>query len=101
METVSKILSGVGKVFTDPSQRRNVLALASVVSVAGNKKLGLDMSPETIMELLVFVGGIIAASQTKEAVVARANAAGVAAAAVIVPGVAADAVVDAAAKGAP
>ena len=71
-ETFARVFSGLMKIFTDPSQRRNVLTLLTVVSVVGNKKFGFDMTQETIMELLVFVGSVVAASQTKEAVVSRA-----------------------------
>ena len=92
------IAESLGKLFTDPSMRRHTLALAGVVAVAGNQRLNLGLTPESVLELLTFIGGVIAASTTKEAVIKRAEAAAVIAVAKVAPGADADAVVDAAAQ---
>lgn len=79
----------------DPSMRRFLLALAGTIATVGNKKLGLGLEPNEVLELLVFLGGVIAASNMKA--IADARASGAAAAAGVVAGPKADAIVDAAA----
>lgn len=68
------------------SNRRFVAMIAAVITVFGNKKLGLDLDPTEVTELLIVLGGYIVASNSKEAIVERAKAAGKTAADTIVPG---------------
>lgn len=84
---------------TDPSLRRYSVLLAGVIATLGNKNLGLDLDPNQLSEFLLFLGTYILASNGKEAIVARANASAKAAAEAVVPGAAADAKLDALAKG--
>jgi hypothetical protein len=85
----------------DPKTLRFLALLSAPLFVLIKSKLGIDI-PESTQDLLIgTVISYILGSHAKEAVVARANAAGVAAAATVTPGPAADAVVDAAAKGTP
>lgn len=81
----------------DPGAKRFLSLLLAPLFLLLKTKLGIDV-PESVQDLLVvsvitYVGG----SHFKEAVVKRAEATGAAAGAAVVPGPAADAVVDAAA----
>lgn len=62
----------------DPSNRRLLAMVAGVVATVGNRKLGLDLEPDQVLELLTFLGGYIVASNAKA--IAEARAAGVVAA---------------------
>ena len=64
------------------SNRRLFAAVAGVVATVGNKKLGLDLEPDAIMELLLFLATYITASNAKA--IADARAKGQAAAATVV-----------------
>lgn len=85
----------------DASNKRLIALLSAPLFALLSKYAKIELAPEVQELLVVSVIAYILGSHTKEAVVARANAAGVAAAATVTPGPAADAVVDAAAKGAP
>ena len=93
-------MNPVDLLLKDPSIRRYVLSAATIATVALNKKLDLGLTGEDLLHLMEFVGLLVLAANTK-AVLTRARAASDAAAAQVVPGAEADAVVDAAAKGAP
>jgi hypothetical protein len=83
----------------DPKALRFLALLSAPLFTLLKGKLGVDV-PLEVQEMLVgTVALYIFGSHAKEAIVAKANAAGVAAAATVTPGPAADAVVDAAAKG--
>jgi hypothetical protein len=83
----------------DPKTLRFLALLSAPLFVLIKSKLGIDI-PESTQDLLIgTVISYILGSHAKEAVVARANAAGVAAAANVTQGPLADAVVDAIAKG--
>lgn len=82
----------------DDSVRRFVLSGTTILAVSLNKKLDLGLTGENLLHLMEFVGAIILAGNVK-AILTRAKAAGDAAAAKVIPGAEADAVVDAAAKG--
>lgn len=69
----------------DPSLRRYLLALGGFIAAVGNKKLGLDLTPEQVTELLIFLGGVIAVSNGKEVMLKRAEVAGATAAAAVTP----------------
>jgi hypothetical protein len=64
---------------SDPSQRRFLALVAGLAAAALNKRLGLEIAPDTLMEMLVLVGGYVVAGNAKA--IAEANAAGKAAAA--------------------
>lgn len=68
------------------SIRRFIAMIAAVITVLGNKKLGLDLDPSEVTELLVLLGGYILTSNGKEAIVERSRIAGKTAADTIVPG---------------
>lgn len=68
--------------FLDPSIRRYSIALAGVIATAGNKKLGLELTPDEVLGLLAFLASVIIASNAKS--VAEAKAAGAAAGAQVV-----------------
>jgi hypothetical protein len=85
----------------DPSNKRLLALLSAPMFALLSKYAKIDLAPEVQELLVVSVITYILGSHGKEAIVARANAAGVAAAATVAPGPTADAVVDAAAKGAP
>ena len=85
----------------DPSNKRLLALLSAPLFALMSKYAHIDLAPEVQELLVVSVITYILGSHAKEAVVAKANAAGVAAAATVTPGPAADAVVDAVAKGTP
>jgi hypothetical protein len=85
----------------DPSNKRLLALLSAPLFALLSKYAKIDLMPEVQELLVVSVITYILGSHGKEAIVARAQAAGVAAAATVTPGAAADAVVDAAAKGTP
>lgn len=68
---------------TDPSMRRFAVVIAGTLATTLNKRLGLELSPDTIAELLLFLGAYIVAGNAKAAVEAKAAAAGQAAAATV------------------
>lgn len=83
----------------DPKTLRFLALLSAPLFTLLKGKLGIDI-PESTQDLLIStVIFYILGSHAKEAVVAKANAAGVAAAATVTQGPLADAVVDAIAKG--
>ena len=85
----------------DPKTLRFLALLSAPLFTLLSTKLGLTV-PLEVQEMLVgTVALYILGSHGKEAIVARAEAASVAASAKVTPGTDADAVVDAAAKGAP
>ena len=82
----------------DPKTLRFLALLSAPLFTLLKGKLGLDV-PLEVQEMLVgTVALYILGSHGKEAIVARAQAAGDAAAAKVTPGAEADAVVDAAAQ---
>ena len=85
----------------DASNKRLIALLSAPLFALLSKYAHVDLTPEVQELLVVSVIAYILGSHTKEAVVARANAAGVAASLAVTPGPLADVVVDAAAKGAP
>ena len=85
----------------DPKTLRFLALMSAPLFTLLKGKLGLDV-PLEVQEMLVgTVALYILGSHGKEAIVARAEAAAVAATAKVTPGADADAVVDAAAKGTP
>lgn len=85
----------------DPKTLRFLALLSAPLFVLLKGKLGVDV-PEAVQEMLVgTVALYILGSHGKAAIVERAKVAGEVAAKAVTPGAAADAVVDAAAKGTP
>ena len=82
----------------DPKTLRFLALLSAPLFVLLKGKLGLDVPPEVQELLVASVMTYILGSHGKEAVIARAQLAAEGAAAKVVPGPAADAIVDAAAK---
>lgn len=85
----------------EPGTKRFLSLLLAPLFLLLKGKLGIDV-PESTQDLLIlgiitYVGG----SHAKEAIVEKAKAKGADAAVLVVPGPSADAIVDAAAKGAP
>ena len=83
------------------SNRRFLALIAGLIAGVGNKKLGLDLTPAEVTELLLFLGTYIVASNGKEALVKKANAAGQVAADAVIPGPDTDAKLNELAKGPP
>jgi len=85
----------------DPKSLRFLALLSAPLFTLLSSKLGIAV-PLEVQEMLVgTVALYILGSHGKEAIVARAKAAGEAASVKVTPGPDADAIVDAAAKGAP
>ena len=83
----------------DPKTLRFLALLSAPLFTLLSSKLGVTV-PVEVQEMLVgTVALYILGSHGKEAIIARAEAAGLAAVAKVTPGAAADAIVDAAAKG--
>lgn len=85
----------------DPKTLRFMALLSAPLFVMLRSRLGIDITPEVQEMLIGTVALYILGSHGKEAIIARAELAAEAARAKVVPGPAADAVVDAAAKGTP
>lgn len=67
------------------SFRRAAAVIAAMVVAIGNKKLGLDLDPKDVTELLVLLGMYVLASNYKEVAVEKAKATAAAAAAKATP----------------
>lgn len=80
----------------DPSQRRFLALVAGLAAASLNKRLGLDIAPDTLMEMLALVAGYVVAGNAKA--IAEARAAGAGAAAQVVTVEQANAVLKAAAN---
>ena len=83
----------------DASNKRFLALLTAPLFLLLKSKLGIEVTPEVQELLIASVMTYILGSHGKEAIIERAKAAQVSASAAVVPGPAADAVVDAAAKG--
>lgn len=68
---------------TDPSLRRFLLTIAGIIAAAGNKRLGLDMTPEEVLSVITLIMTVVVSSNWKQ-VKTEAAAAGTSAAANVI-----------------
>lgn len=68
---------------TDPSLRRFFLTLSGLVAAAGNKRLGLELTPEEVFAIITLIITYVTSSNWKQ-VKESAAASGAAAAATVV-----------------
>lgn len=69
----------------DPSLRRFFLTIAGIIAAAGNKRLGLDMTPEEVLSVITLIMTVVVSSNWKQVKLDAAAAGTQAAGAVTTP----------------
>ena len=58
----------------DPSTRRALMTLATLLAAAGNRKFGLDLTPEEVLGIITLTIAYVTSSNWKQAAETKANA---------------------------
>lgn len=74
METLARSAASLGEALGNPTLRRFAVYGASSAAIALNKKLGLEITADGLMELTGLALGYLAASNWKEASLAKSDA---------------------------